>query len=124
MSENTEVPGTMKTVSLFVKATLARMKGDTDEAMALNNQRKGIVVCKQELANLEAAKFHVEERIVLANENLLDAKYPTESIDATSKAYLLNIQTAKGKLESVEEEMEDIEFSIKETTEILEELGK
>jgi hypothetical protein len=113
---------TTKKVSLFVKETLARMKGETDDALALNNQRKAIVVCKQELTALEASKFAVDEAIISAKENLREAKYPVTEINALTNDYLVNIKRAKQSLLGAEDRLEDIDYSIEETQRVLDEL--
>jgi len=115
---------TTKKVSLFVKETIAMMKGETDNALALNNQRKAIVVCKQELTALEASKFAVDEAIISAKEKLREAKYPVTPIDALTNDYLVKIKAAKKALAAAEEHLEDIDFSIEETQEVLDELMK
>tara|TARA_R110000796_G_scaffold43634_2_gene107141 strand:+ start:19 stop:390 length:372 start_codon:yes stop_codon:yes gene_type:complete len=106
----------------FIKETLLRMKGDTDEAMAESNQRKAIAICAQEIAALQASKFQIDEEIIEAKDKVATAKYPIEALKATSKNYLFNIRSAKAVLEVKEDAMKDVEYSIGEVKALLAEL--
>jgi len=106
----------------FIRETILRMKGDTDEAMAESNQRKAIAICAQEIAALQATKFQIEEEILEAKEKVAIAKYPIEALKATSKDYLINIRNAKKALEACEENMDNVEYSIEEVQSLMVEL--
>lgn len=104
---------TIKNAESFVKETIARMKGDTDEALAQRNYRKAVSTINQQLAARESSKIEAEETIDDAKEALNKAKYPDTKI-TDGNSYLMNISEAKYNLESAQENLNDIKEEIKE----------
>lgn len=97
----------------FVKETMARLVGDTDEALALRNERKAHAAIKSQVSGLESkvvdAEVTVEEKALALSE----ARYPSTPI-TNAVAYLQGIEDAKEELAVAKEELEDLKAAIQE----------
>lgn len=115
MSLNSEI----KKGSLFFKQVVASIKGDDAEVIAARNGRKAISAFNQELASLEAQEVSAEEDLQNAEERLMTAICPKEPIE-NNRAYIQRISEARAHLEECKEVLEDIRFTQKSISEMLE----
>lgn len=89
----------MNKVSLFVKETISRLKGDDTSVIAIKNYRKAEAALKSQVANLEAAVVDQESTVENAEDALANAKFPVNLItDNTS--YLRGIKNAQESLDA------------------------
>lgn len=102
----------------FAKEVLARLKGDDAKAIAEKNARKAMSAVEGQLAALKAKEVDLENTLEDAQENLGNAKYPTEMI-TDNQYYIRNIQKAQELLNKAEEELADVKASIVYFTDLL-----
>lgn len=102
----------VETASNFVKEVLARLTGDTDQAVALKNQRKANAAIEGQLAALKSRQVNAEDTVTEAQEALGNAKYPTVLI-ASSESYIAGIKTATEKLNSAQDALDAVNESLK-----------
>jgi hypothetical protein len=70
----------MSTLSSYMKEALAIIKGDTAEAIAAKNERKGKSAFESQIAALRAKLVDDESAIEEAEEKLKEAYYPSSII--------------------------------------------
>jgi len=115
--------GVTEGVSYFVKQTIALMKGDTDEALALKNRKRAIAGIKAELTQLELLKMDAEQEVEDAEALVKAAKFPVELITDT-KSYIFNLKEYLGLLETRQDALDDVNHSIEFQTGLLAEISK
>ncbi len=102
----------MSQLKSFVRESIARLTGDTNQVIAEQNHRKALAAVKGQLAALESEKVNAEELVDDAKKALENAKYPDHKIvDSTS--YLNSIHEAQDELNDAEAALTSIDLSIK-----------
>ena len=114
---------TVKNAQSYVKEVIARMKGDTDTALAERNYRVLTAGINQQLALRESIKLELEEKIIDAKDKLAEAKYPTSKITDVSYQ-LTKIANATDSLNEVEADLEDVQDECKALQSLLDEFNK
>ena len=100
-----------KSLSLFVKETVARLKGDDAEVLAIKNQRKADSAINGQLAALKAKLVDDESAVEDGEELLNNAIYPNTAI-TDNQAYVRGISKAHEALEEAKETLENTKNSI------------
>lgn len=98
-------------LKLFIKETIARVKGDTTTVIAHKNFRTAESAYEGQLAALKGKQIKAEDAVEKAIEELKNAKYPIEQIQ-DGELYLQNIILKKEALEEKELELKQIKDSI------------
>jgi hypothetical protein len=101
----------IKKGSIFAKEVLARLKGDDAKAIAEKNARKAMSAVEGQLAALKAKEVDLENTLEDAQENLANAKYPTDMI-TDNQNYIRNIKKAQEMLDNAEQDLKDVKDSI------------
>lgn len=101
----------MGNVTSFVKEVLARLSGNEGQVVAEKNYRKAKSAINSQLAALRAKEVDEESAVENAEEQLHNAKYPTDLID-DNKYYVQNIVAAETKLKSAQNSLEETRTSI------------
>lgn len=109
----------VKKGALFVKAVVARIKGDDAEVKATKIARKAISAVEAQIAGLNAKLVDAEGELDTAKEALADAMYPSEMI-TDGKAYCDRIVRAQENVQAKETTLESIQHSIEVFKELLE----
>lgn len=99
-------------INSYVKEVMARIKGDDDKVTAERNYRKATSAVTGQLASLASKKVDAQIKVEEAKEKLQNAKYPTTVIGDISD-YIRSIASKQEKLDSAEEELADVESSLK-----------
>lgn len=108
----------MKKGALFVKAVVARLKGDDAEVKGVKIARKAISAVEVQIAGLNAKQVDAEVALETAKEALADAKFPCDLI-TDGKAYCDKIVRAQELVQTRETELESIQHSIEFFRELL-----
>ena len=88
----------MSTLSSYMKEALAIIKGDTAEAIAAKNERKGKSAFDSQIAALKAKLVDDESAVEDAQERLKEAYYPSHII-SDAKYYVQNVVEREEALE-------------------------
>lgn len=108
----------MKKGELFIKEVINRLKGDDKEALAAKIARKALSAVEGQLAALKSNKVDLEGSLEDATELLLNAKYPVEMIK-DNQQYIRGIKNAQDAKDKCEEELKNVDESIKYFEELL-----
>jgi hypothetical protein len=114
---------TTKTLSNYCKTALALIKGDKDEQLVLHNERRSASAIKKQIHNLEDRKTSLEEQLSDANENLIQAKYPTTYKLGESSNYCAKIREAQAAVDKIIDDIADADESIKYFEGLKKEMG-
>ncbi len=101
----------MKKGALFVKAVVAKIKGDDAEVKGIKIARKAISGVEVQIAGLDAKLVEAEERLDNAKEALDNAIFPSDMI-TDGKAYCDRIVRAQDSVQVAQTDLESIQRSI------------
>src|SRR5690242_8263015 len=108
----------MNKVSNFLKEVTARFKGDANEVVAAQNERKANSAVKGQLAALNAKLVDDESNVEDKTENYKNTLYPTSKITDNSY-YIRSVVAAKSSLDDAKAALESTKASIKFFEELL-----
>jgi hypothetical protein len=108
---------TTEKVSLFVQETIARIKGDDNEVIALYNERRCKSTLDAQIGVEEAEIVRLEDSVTTAEEALKDAIYPKYKLEDTS-SYIANIRAARKKVEKAKSDLKERQDIVSELREI------
>lgn len=98
-------------LNLFVKETIARLKGDTATVTATKNHRTATAGIQCQLAALKAEEVKAEMKAEKAEETLKAIKFPDNLIENTD-SYVRSVFEAEDAVEEAKENIEAIRKSI------------
>ncbi len=99
-------------VSKFVKATLALVKGDADEKLATRNARSISAALKGQVSAQEGALVHAENDVEKAQEALETAIHSVGVEVTNAEYYIENVAQAQAKLRTAEEKVKGIQEAL------------
>jgi predicted nucleic acid-binding Zn-ribbon protein len=105
-------------VTSFVKTVMARLQGDTDQVIAIKNERLATSAIETQIALKKGEVVEMETKVEDAREALADVMYPTTTINRDT--YVRDLLQAKNNLQDKEDELE----AVKETLKYLEDTLK
>ncbi len=100
-----------KQLKSYAKEIIARLKGDADEKVAAQNERKARVAAEGNISALKTRLLDDEENLIDAKEARDNAIYPIERI-TDNETYIQGIIRAEGTVQQMEEELKTTKESI------------